>query len=180
VPRLAAIVALSLALSSCRDEAAEAFARAQLRYEALVAEGVRPTDPRFDAVLVELRKVPPSSKRHAQAQVLLRGIEGARQRGVRTPLALASDGHRPPELEAQLAACGRIAALAAGDGGVDRRTLEALEACRRAAEKLELRLSHGDTHGHVQDADGGDPHEGPAGHEPLPGPDRAPVDGGAP
>jgi hypothetical protein len=155
VLRLAAALALCLALTSCRDEAAEAFARAQLRYEALIVEGVRPADPRFDAVLAELRKVPPSSKRHAQAQVLLRGIEGARQRGVRTPLALASDGHRPPELEAQLAACGRLAALAGVDGGVDQRALKALEDCRRTAEKLELRLSHGDTHAHLDEADAG-------------------------
>lgn len=170
---LAALVLLLL-LSSCRDEAAEAFARAQLRYQALVAEGVRPDDRRFDAVLEALRQVPPSSKRHAQAQALLRGIEGARQRGVRTPLALASDGHRPPELEAQLAACGRLAAMAGADGGVDRRALVALEDCRRTAEKLELRLSHGDTH----PEDGGhlDAHGEPPG--PAHG-DEAPPDGGS-
>jgi hypothetical protein len=132
-----------LLLAACRDEAAEAFARAQLRYEALVASGAGPDDARFDAVLAELRRVPPSSKRYEKAQALARGIEGGRVR-VRTPLALGTKGHRPPQLEAQLAACARLAELAGGDGGVSPRALEALEDCRKKAERLELSFAHGD------------------------------------
>lgn len=139
--RLALASSCVLLLAACRDEAAEAFARAQLQYDALVAQGAGPDDARFDPVLAELRRVPPTSKRYERAQALARGIEGGRVR-VRTPLALAARGHRPPELEAQLAACARLAELAGSDGGVQQRALEALEDCRRKTEALELSFAH--------------------------------------
>lgn len=133
-----------LLLSACRDEAAESFARARLRYDALVSEAARPEDPRFDEVLRALAAVPAASRHHAEAQRLTRAIEGGRRQKVRTPLALAPSGRRPPELEAQLRACARLAALVGADGGVDHRALVALDACRLQAEKLELRYAHGD------------------------------------
>jgi hypothetical protein len=131
-----------LLLSSCRDEAAEASARAELEYHALVTEGARPDDARFDAVLADLQKVTPGSKHYPHAQKLLHGIEAGRAQQVRTPLALGPNGRRAPELEAQLAACARLAVLAAADGGVDHSALVALEACRFKSEKLELQFSH--------------------------------------
>ncbi len=149
--RSAVLLAFVLLLASCRDEAAEAFARAELQHRALIEQAARPEDPRFDPVLLELRKVPSSSKHFAGAQKLIHGIEAGRVRQVRTPLALAPNGRRPARLEAQLAACARLAEIAGADGGLDRRTLVALEACRKDAERLELQFSH------PEEFDGGEP-----------------------
>ena len=142
VSRSAVSLCCLLFLVSCRDEGAEAYARAQLQHQALLAQFTKPEDPRFDAVLADLRKVPPDSKHYAAAQKLIHGLEAGRTPKVRTPLALGPNGRRPPMLEAQLAACAQLAVLATADGGLDRRTMTALEDCRVKAEKLELRLSH--------------------------------------
>lgn len=132
-----------LVLTACRDRDAEALARAEMKYRDLVAEGARPEDTRFDAVLVDLRAVNPESRHATQAKRLMDGIEGPRRQKVRTPLALGANGRRPLELEAQLSACARLAELAGIDGGVDRRSLEALEQCRKQAELMELEFAHG-------------------------------------
>jgi len=153
VSRSAVLLAI-VCLSSCRDEAAEAYARAELQERALIDEGARPEDPRFDGVLRELDKVPAGSKHAAAAEKLRRAILAGRRQSVRTPLALGPNGRRPERLEAQLAACARLATLAATDGGLERRTMEALEKCRREAEQLELRFSHPEEYG-----DGGEPHD---------------------
>lgn len=137
------MVVVALGLSACRDESAEAFTRAQLQHELLLSQSTRPDDPKYDAVLAELAKVKPDSKRYADAQALVKRIEGGRVR-VRTPLALGPKGTRPPMLEAQLAACARLAQLAGEDGGINRPALLALEDCRRKAEKLELQFAHAD------------------------------------
>ena len=142
VSRSAVLLACLLLLASCRDEGAEAYARAQLQHQALLAKFTPPDDPHYDEVLAELRKVPADSKHFAAAQKLLHGIEAGRTPKVRTPLALGPNGRRPAALEAQLAACAQLAVLATADGGLDRRTMAALEDCRLKAEKLELRLSH--------------------------------------
>jgi hypothetical protein len=170
--RLACCLAVLL-LSSCRDEAAEAFARAEMKHRDLVSQMVRPDDPRFDAVLLELEKVPQSSRHYANAQKLMNGIKAVRAAKVRTPLALGPNGHRAPELEAHLAACARLAAMAGADGGIDQRILKALDECRQQAEKLELRFSHPE-----EFVDGGDGHL----HEeaPLPSPLPAPQGEGVP
>lgn len=149
-----AALLLILLFGSCRDEGAEAWARAEMQHQALIAEGARPEDPRFDTVVRELEKVPAGSKHAANAQKLLRAIEAGRKPSVRTPLALGPNGRRAERLEAQLAACARLATMAGADGGLDRRTLEALEKCRREAEQLELRSSHPEEY-----ADGGEPHD---------------------
>lgn len=82
---------------------------------------------------------------------MLNAIEGARAGRVRTPLALGNKGNRPPELEAQLAACARLAQIAGADGGVDLPALEALEKCRHQAELMELKFAHGDEHDEHED-----------------------------
>ncbi len=146
------VLLLIVCSSSCRDEAAESFARAELQHRALIEDGARPEDPRFDAVLRELKNVSAGSKHAAQAQRLAHAIEAGRARPVRTPLALGPNGRRPERLEAQLAACARLATLAGADGGLEPRTLEALEKCRREAEQLELRYSHPEEY----DGDGGE------------------------
>lgn len=134
-----------LLLASCRDESAEAFARAQLTYRNLVNEAARPTDARFDAVLGDLRKVPASSRHAADARKLEASINAGRGTAVRTPLALGQRQDRDASLQAQLDACARLAQLAGLlDGGVDQRAMLALEDCRRTAEKLELKLHHDD------------------------------------
>ncbi len=114
-----------------------------MKYRDLVAEAARPGDARFDAVLAELRQVRPEARDFATAKRLIDAIEGARGQQVRTPLALGANGRRPPDLEAQLAACARLAELAGRDGGVDRPALEALELCRKKSELMELEYAHG-------------------------------------
>ncbi|MFT3714338.1 MAG: hypothetical protein QM817_42295 [Archangium sp.] len=132
---------IALALCACRDREAEAFARAQMQHEALILASTRPDDPKYDAVLAELAQVTSSSKHFAEAQKLKQLIEGGRVK-VRTPLALGANGRRPPLLEAQLAACARLAELAGADGGMNTRALQALEECRQKSEKLELQYAH--------------------------------------
>ncbi|GMU59130.1 MAG: hypothetical protein AMXMBFR34_08930 [Myxococcaceae bacterium] len=131
--------------AGCRDEGAERYEKARRQYEALLSQHALPGAPGFDLVLSELDLVPRSSAKAQDAERLAHAIRLARSPTVRTPLALApKDGSRPPALEAQLAACARLAELAGADGGVGSRALEALEDCRRKAERLELSLSHGD------------------------------------
>ncbi|MEW6430640.1 MAG: hypothetical protein AB1730_03950 [Myxococcota bacterium] len=130
--------------AGCRDAEAERFARAKLRYEALLEQHARADAKDFEQVLADLDAVSKGSPHSDEAQRLAKAIRLARGPTVRTPLALAPrEGSRPPELEAALNACARLAQLAGADGGVDRRALEALEACRHRAEVLELHLSHG-------------------------------------
>jgi hypothetical protein len=137
-------LALSLAFAGCRDADAERFARAKLRYAALLERHAPASEPAFGEVLADLEAVPPKSPHYGEAQRLARAIRLARGPQVRTPLALAPrEGSRPAALEAALNACARLAELAGQDGGVDGHVLEALEACRRRAERLELELSHG-------------------------------------
>lgn len=142
----ALLVATLLLCSACRDASAEAWARASLAHQNLLLASTRPEDAKYDAVLADLAKVESSSRYFADAQKLKTAIEGARVR-VRTPLAIAPNGRRPPELEAQLAACARLAQMIGEDGGVNRPGLEALEACRKSAEKMELQYAHGDEDG---------------------------------
>ncbi|MFO0594735.1 MAG: hypothetical protein U0228_05510 [Myxococcaceae bacterium] len=141
--RFVFVVACLLLVTGCRDLEAEAFARAQMKHEALILASTRPEDPKYDEVLADLGKVTSSSKHYADAQKLKKAIEQARVR-VRTPLAYGTNGTRPAELEAQLKACARLAEIAGADGGIDRRALEALEDCRAKAERLELKYAHGD------------------------------------
>ncbi len=136
---------LLLLCTACRDNAAEALARAQYAHRALLADSARPHDARFDEVLSQLDAIPKDSPHAADANRLRRVIEDGR-RHIRTPLALGETGHRSPELEAQLAACRALAELAGRDGGVDRAAMFALEDCRRKAEVLELKHAHGDDH----------------------------------
>ena len=137
-------LSLVLLLAGCRDRGAEAWARAQLEYRHLLDQSALPTDPRFDAVLTQLAQVPAESRHSAEARRLEASIEAGRRPTVRTPLALGAKDGRNPELAAQLAACARLAELSGADGGMNRRALEALEDCRKKAEKLELRIAHGD------------------------------------
>lgn len=144
--RSVVLLTFVLCFGSCRDEAAEAFARAELQHRALIDQAARPEDPRFEPVILDLQRVPASSKHFASAQKLLESIDAGRRQRVRTPLALGANGRRHPRLEAQLAACARLAELAGADGGVDHRTLVALEVCRHEAEKMELEFSHPEEH----------------------------------
>ncbi|MGV3620303.1 MAG: hypothetical protein ACO1OB_05785 [Archangium sp.] len=144
--RLAVCFLVGLSLMACRDHDAEALARAEFKYRDLIAAGTRPEDPKFDPVLDDLKQVSSTSRQFERAQKLRTVLEAARAGRVRTPLALGGKGTRPPELEAQLAACARLAQLAGADGGVDRAALEALEKCRHQAELMELQFAHGDEH----------------------------------
>lgn len=134
-----------LLCAACRDAGAERWARGKAAYDQLINQGAQPRAGGFDQVLDDLRAVPPGHARAAEADRLIRAIEGARAAPVRTPLALnPAGGTRPEELEAQLRACARLAELAGRDGGVEKRLIEALESCRRKAEEIDVRLAHCD------------------------------------
>ncbi len=148
-PLLAAV----LLLGACRDQTAERFTHARSSYDTLLARGEPPASPGFDEVLKELESIPLGSPHGAEAHRLAGAIRGGRAQ-VRAPLALApKPGSRPAELEAVLAACARLAAQAGLDGGLNPHALQALEACRRRAEVLDIHFAHGD------EPDGGLPHE---------------------
>lgn len=145
--------AVLLFLGACRDQTAERFAHARASYDTLLARAERPGSPAFDEVLKELESIPPAAPHGPEARRMAEAIRGGRMQ-VRAPLALAPKlGSRPPELEAVLAACARLAVQAGLDGGVNPRALQALEDCRRRAEVLDIRFAHGD------EPDGGLPHE---------------------
>jgi hypothetical protein len=136
-------VTLLMLCTACRNEASEQFSRAKYAAAHLTEKGKPISDPAFDAVLQDLKTVDAQSPHFEEAKKLRFAIESGRQH-VRTPLALAPKvGTRSPELEAQLAACARLAQLAGEDGGAPR-ALAALEACRQRTEKMERESSHTD------------------------------------
>ncbi|WP_375768160.1 hypothetical protein NR798_41845 [Archangium gephyra] len=72
-----------LSVGACKkDEGPELLARAEAKHAELVERGVPPKDPAWEAVLGELRKVPPDSKAYAEAQRRLSRLEELRS----TPL----------------------------------------------------------------------------------------------
>jgi hypothetical protein len=140
--RLCCLLLCVIALSSCRDEGAERYARARATYDSLLDRGELPTSKAFDPVLADLAFAQTTGAHAGEAKRLADAIRFGRSPHQPTPLALgAKPGTRPPELEAQLAACARLAQLAGADGGVALKALAALEACRRRAEEIDVRLS---------------------------------------
>jgi len=135
----------ALALGGCRDQGQERYARARAAYDTLLARGEGPRAAAFDAVLLDLDAVPAGSPHAAEARRLSRIIRDGRATPLRTPLAMVpTPGTRPTELEAQLAVCARLAGRLGADGGVGPAGREALEACRRTAERLDVHFAHAD------------------------------------
>jgi hypothetical protein len=119
--RLCCLLLCVIALSSCRDEGAERYARARATYDSLLDRGELPTSKAFDPVLADLAFAQTTGAHAGEAKRLADAIRFGRSPHQPTPLALgAKPGTRPPELEAQLAACARLAQLAGADGGVAR------------------------------------------------------------
>ncbi len=131
-------------LCGCRDAEAERFAHARATYDTLLAKGERVESKAFDPVLADFDAVPEQSAHAAEARRLSTAIRKGRQHALPPLAVVPKGGSRPPMLEAEMAACARLAELAGLDGGVDRRALTALEACRRRVEQLDERLNHAD------------------------------------
>jgi len=132
-------LALLAALGGCRGGDEKAVEKAQARYLALVEAGTPAGAPAFDEVLELARAVPPSSPGAKRAQRLIDGILAARGTVAR-PLAVAHEGGLglAPEVEAQAAACARLAEALGRDGGVSEEGRAELERCRRRVEALDF------------------------------------------
>jgi hypothetical protein len=133
---------LVIFLSACRDAGAERWSHAHAAYESLLNKGERVESKAFDSVLVDLDAVPADSHHFAEAQKLAATIRKGR---IHLPVPLAvvpKPGSQPALLEAQMAACARLAELVGVDGGVDQRALVALEACRKRVNAVSERLVH--------------------------------------
>jgi hypothetical protein len=60
---------LLLCASACRrDEGPDQLARAQASYQALVEQGVPPSDPRWEGIIAEFESVPRDSKAWPEAE----------------------------------------------------------------------------------------------------------------
>lgn len=134
--RAVAVALAVLLLPACRDAGDEAYDTARARHRALVLAEEHPASPRFDEVLQQLAKVPPGHRHATDARRLENAINSARSL-IRAPLAvLPGDGGQDPEVAAQMHVCARLAELIGQDGGMNPRTLQALDDCRLKAEKL--------------------------------------------
>ncbi|MBI3185356.1 MAG: hypothetical protein HYZ28_24725 [Myxococcales bacterium] len=132
-----ALLALLMLLSGCRDEGAQVFERARVRYEALLAEGRRLEDPAFDEVLAELRRVPEGSRASVEARRLEGAIERGRASRIGRPLASAGAAGGP-ELAAKREECAKLAqALGQASGGQREDMVRRLAECRRQLHALE-------------------------------------------
>ncbi len=147
LPGALAGLAWVLLVLGCEDPGAGRWSRARAAYQALVDQGEGPRAAGFDAVLEDLDAVPAGSAHAAEARRLAQAIRAGRQPALRTPLAMVpTPGTRPGDLEAALAECARLAGRLGQDGGVGPGGREALEACRRKAELLDIHFAHGSEH----------------------------------
>jgi len=134
-----------LALSACRDGGELHYEQARRLQVELVSSGERPSSPKFDAVLAELKLVSPDSKRFAEAERLRLAIESLRA-PVRRALAVAhaDDAALPLEVAAQARACVRLAQLLGVDGGATAAAIKALDDCRKRVDALDEAAAHHD------------------------------------
>ena len=134
-----------LVLAGCKDQGVERYDQALRKYEALVVQGVRPTDPRFDEVVKLLDGVPADSTASVRAAALRRALESAQAPKVRTPLAVQGGANLPAQVAAQLVLCRRLAEELGTTPEAERPAkLKQLDACRAAAEKLDDESMHPD------------------------------------
>ncbi len=147
------LVITLLSFGACRDAGAEQWSRVHAQYESLLARSERVESPAFDALLVDLDAVPEASRHRAEAQKLAATIRKGRVH-LPVPLAVApKPGTEPAMLEAQMAACTRLAELVGRDGGVDQRALLALEDCRAKVNQVREKLVHQTEPGAPTDGD---------------------------
>jgi hypothetical protein len=134
------VVALLLVASGCHRTLDDPFAHAKARYQQLLDEGARPTDPRFDSVVEELKQVPASSPNHGQAVKMIAAVERARAPRPPAPLAVpnAAEPNENPAITAQRQACEALAKqLGNADGGARAKLEAAIDDCRKKVEQLE-------------------------------------------
>jgi hypothetical protein len=134
------LVLLASTATGCRDAGAERYAKAEARYQALLAERRSPKDPAFAELLAELELVPNESGKAAAAARLAQAIVAARAPRVEAPLATPSPRRLDdPEVSAREADCARLArALGVAEGPQRARLAREVEACRRSvSEKTE-------------------------------------------
>jgi hypothetical protein len=150
VGQLRKMLACLLALCACHDAADDALAHARSRYQELAQAGTPAQSHEFEAVLRELRTVPPSSHAGPEAAKLVRAIEAARTMAPRRPLAV---GATPlpdlgaPELQRRLEGaridCERLAQeLGTLSGDTRQQKLVELDGCRRRVEALSEQIEH--------------------------------------
>lgn len=144
-------------VSGC-DSGKKQFQEANAQYEALVDQGVPPTDPAWDAVVASLEKVPAGSRSRPEADKRLAAIRGLR--GSLPPRPLATPGATGPgtsEADVKRAACEALAKkLGQTTEAAAREPLnKALEQCRADLVRLEAR-SH--PPGEEGPEHGGEPH----------------------
>ncbi len=137
------VAAPTFTLFGCKDPGVERYDQALHQYETLVGQGVRPTDARFAEVSKLLDEVPAGSSAHVRAEALRRALQSAQAPKVRTPLAVQGGSHLPAEVAAQLVQCRTLAEQLGTTPEAERPAkLQALDACRAAAEQLDEQ-SHG-------------------------------------
>jgi hypothetical protein len=142
-PRL--VLLLVLASSGCKDEGVERYAQALHQYQACVDDGASPNDPRFGEVLKLLDAVPRGSTARVRAEALRGSLERAQAPRLRTPLAIHGGPDLSAEVVDQLARCRQLAEQLGTTAPADRPAkLQALDACRAAAEKLDVACAHPD------------------------------------
>lgn len=138
---LCAVLLAVLPSAGCKDSGTAEYAQAKSDYALLVSQGRRPTDPAFDKVVAELRKVPDSSDSYASAQVLLRAIKTGRVKPPPVPLSEQRHSQEPADVMRLRAECEH---LAQSLGSVPGQTLEQqrrhLDDCKKQLDAL--RESH--------------------------------------
>jgi hypothetical protein len=135
------------------DEGPKQLAQAEAQYADLIARGVPPREPAWDAVIAAFEAIPRDSKARPEAE---RRLEALRTlRGALPPRPLATPGAAGPgtdAVEAQRAECERLAkALGEAPEGRREEVSRALGVCREKLIRLEASAhppgEGGDAHG---------------------------------
>ncbi|HLL55151.1 MAG TPA: hypothetical protein VK447_16465 [Myxococcaceae bacterium] len=141
-------LALGLALGlapGCADKGKEQYSQAYERYQALVVQGKRPSDPAFDEVLKALEAVPKSSAASGKARALHASIQRSRQRLAPRPLANEPGSPESPDRDAAVVAkeaeCVKVAEeLGVAKPEAREAVLGRLQVCKRELEHLKDEL----------------------------------------
>jgi hypothetical protein len=132
------LVGLALA---CADKGKEQYDQAYERYQALVTQGKKPTDPGFDEVLKALEAVPRSSAASGKARSLHEAIVRSRQRLAPRPLATEPGPVGNPDRDARVIGkeqecVKRVEELGAAKPEEREAAQGRLVACKRELEEL--------------------------------------------
>lgn len=135
----------ALCLGGCDDGSAGHLVHAQQQYRALVDAEVDPRDPRYDAVLDELKQVKPGSNAGVQAERLTQALTRARGRAAPTPLAVSGRGEEDEDLAQARDRCAALAAqLGALEGAAREAKKKELAQCQHDALAVDLAHAHGE------------------------------------